>query len=246
MPCWGSSEPGTLPSASRNSRTRATRIEVSWRQPQRAQATTPKWPAAGRATGASAASRSPSAGSSGGSGSAASAWGVWTSVIGSGSRGHFGKDAVEAAVAGGADDPPGDALLLIDDQRARDRGGRHGAAEVQRDLVAGVVQARIADAEILHEGLGRRRLVADIDADEPDTLDVVLLGQHGQRRCLLAARRAPGGTEVQHDPVTAVGAEAELAAGQRGAGHRGRGGPVARLVVRGRPVAGHEVGPVAG
>src|SRR5579875_1330415 len=134
MPSCGSSDPGTLPRASRNSRTSATRIEVSCRQPQRAQATTPKWPAAGRATGASAASRSPSAGSSGGSVSAGSAWGVWTSVIGSGSRGHFGKDAVEAAVAGRADDPPGDAVLLVDDQRARDRGGRHGAPEVQRDL----------------------------------------------------------------------------------------------------------------
>jgi hypothetical protein len=38
---WGTSEPGTAAIASRSSSTRAVRIEVSCRQPQRSQPTTP-------------------------------------------------------------------------------------------------------------------------------------------------------------------------------------------------------------
>src|SRR5580704_4176002 len=123
---------------------------------------------------------------------AGSACGVWTSVIGSGPRGEFEEHVVQGAVAGPADDPASDAVVLVEHQRARDGRRRHGAAEVQRDLVGRIVQARIADPEILHESLGGRRLVADIDADELDVFVLILLGQYGQRGGLLAARRAPG------------------------------------------------------
>src|ERR1700761_9644297 len=190
MPSCGSSDPGTLPRASRNSRTSATRIEVSCRQAQRAQATRPNCPAGGRVTGASAASRSPRPGSTTGSapagslvspGPAGPAGDVWTSVIGSGPRGEFGEHVVQGAVAGLADDPAGDAALLVEHQRAGDGGRRHGAPEVERDLVGRIVEARVADAEILHESVGGRRLVADIDPDELDVLGLILLGQHDQR-----------------------------------------------------------------
>src|SRR6201996_56742 len=212
MPSCGSSDPGTLPRASRNSRTSATRIEVSCRQPQRAQATTPKCPDGGRVTGASAASRSPRPASTTGSGSVPAgsrgpawpAWDVWTSVIGSGPCGEFGEHVVQGAVAGLADDPPGDAVVLVEHQRAGDGGRRHGATEVERNLVRGIVEARVADAEILHESVGGRRLVPDIAPDEPDILRLVLLGQHGQRGGFLAAGRAPGTPEVEHDHLALV------------------------------------------
>src|SRR5215467_11661596 len=44
MPCCGSTDPGTLPSASRNSRISAVRIEVSWRQPHLAHCSMPNGP----------------------------------------------------------------------------------------------------------------------------------------------------------------------------------------------------------
>ncbi len=67
-----------------------------------------------------------------------------------------------------AEDPGGDPAVAVDDQRGRDAGRRHRAVEGQRDLVAGIVQARVADVEVVHERLGARRAVPDVDAEEPD------------------------------------------------------------------------------
>src|SRR6202012_5720800 len=94
---------------------------------------------------------------------------------GSGPCGEFGEHVVQGAVAGLADDPPGDAVVLVEHERAGDGGRRHGATEVERDLVGRIVEARVADAEILHESVGGRRLVPDINPDELDLLRLVLL-----------------------------------------------------------------------
>src|SRR5271165_7522373 len=237
MPCCGSSDPGTLPRASRNSRTSAMRIEVSCRQPHRAQAMTPNVPGWGRTGGVSvspaiSAAAVPSAGAA-----PLPAAGVRTSVIGSGPSGHFGEDVPEARVARLADDPPGDVAVPVDHERARDGRRRHGAAEGEGDLATLIAHVRVADAEILHEGLGARGRVPDIDPYELNALGLVPLGENGQGGSLRAARRAPGAPEVHDDHLAAVGTQAEPGAGQRGAGDGRSRRPAPRLEVGAVPVA---------
>src|SRR5262249_26022126 len=194
MPCCGSTDPGTLPSASRKSRISAVRIEVSWRQPHLAHRSTPNGPArAGlRPRGAGPGAWGP--GSPVASSGCPVAAGTRTSVTGPPSslpppralrrlreacrcvsstkaascrlRQRLADEAAQARVGHLADDPGGDPAVAPDDQRRRDAGGRDGVAEVQRDLVAGVVQAGVADAEAALERPGGGRAVPDIHAEE--------------------------------------------------------------------------------
>ncbi len=64
MPSWGSTEPGTLAMASRNSRISAVRMEVSCRQPQRSQPPPPRRTVAGNGTSWTTASRAASSAAS--------------------------------------------------------------------------------------------------------------------------------------------------------------------------------------
>ena len=77
MPCCGSIDPGTLPRASRNSRTSAIRIEVSCRQAHFSQSASPNVPPPGDAGPGRGWSSGSAAGSNG------SVSGARTSVIGS-------------------------------------------------------------------------------------------------------------------------------------------------------------------
>src|SRR6266700_5297217 len=206
MPCCGNTDPGTLPSASRNSRISAVRIEVSWRHPHRAQSSAPNGPRppGPRRRGTRAGEPRPSAASSG----SPVAAGTRTSVTGppsaARSPGHrtmawscrlrqsLADQPAQARVGHLADHPGGDPAVAADDQRGRDARGRDGVAEVERDLVTGIVEAWVADAEVALERLGGRRAVPDVDAEEPDAARGEVLRQPGQERRLGPAGRAPG------------------------------------------------------
>jgi hypothetical protein len=117
--------------------------------------------------------------------------------------------------------------------------------ELQCDLVGGIIQARVADVESLHECLRAIRLIPDVDADEPDMLGCQLPSQLPQRRSLGAAWRAPRPPEIQDDSVTAIGRQAKPLPADRGTGHSGRARPVSRLVERGLVAVADEALPAA-
>src|SRR5215471_20016716 len=292
MPCCGSTDPGTLPSASRKSRISAVRIEVSWRQPHLAQGNIPNGPAGAglrpRGTGPGAWRPGSLVASSG----CPVAGGTWTSVTGPASviaslagaslasggvsslpahrndawgalcgvrpggcgvtlrvvdkcasyscRQRLADQAAQARVEHLADNAGGDPAAAPDDQRGRDARGRDGVAEVQRDLVAGVVQAGVADAETALERLGGGRAVPDVHAEEPDTVGGEVPRQLGQGRRLGTARGAPGSPEVHHHDVATVLGQGELIAGQQGPGDPRRGRAGAGAEHRGARAAGDE------
>src|SRR5258708_18346963 len=82
-------------------------------------------------------------------------------------RQRLADQPAQAGVGHLADDPGGDPAVAADDQRGRDARGRDGVAEVERDLVTGIVEAWVTDAEVALERLGGRRAVPDVDAEEP-------------------------------------------------------------------------------
>src|SRR5713226_7819598 len=90
----------------------------------------------------------------------------------------------------------GDAARGVDDEGLR----QAPYPVVDGDAAAGVASIRIRDAELVQERLCPQLLVLGVDAEEDDDVLVLELSPHRlQHRRLRAARRAPGGPEVQED-----------------------------------------------
>src|SRR5208337_5098422 len=100
VPCCGSIDPGTLPRASRNSRTSAIRIEVSCRHTHLSQSAGPNAPPPGDAGSGRGGSSGSAAGSKG------TVSGARTSVISSPPRlpGDLREDRGQFRIGGGAED----------------------------------------------------------------------------------------------------------------------------------------------
>src|SRR5581483_7157029 len=132
LPCCGSMEPGMAPSASRNSRISAIRIEVSCRHAQRSQWLLPDDAGAGDAARAGAAASwtgKPSLSTSE----------VRTSVI---AGGDLAEDRGQLLVRHLAEHRSRDVPGLVDHQRAGSGRDRHHRAEVERDRVVRIAHAR--------------------------------------------------------------------------------------------------------
>ncbi len=99
--------------------------------------------------------------------------------------------ALQPVIGHIADHPRGDPAAARYHQCGGDPGGRHGVPEIERQVIARIVQARVADPEVADERLGAGRAVPDVDAQEPDPGPAVLAGQLGQAGRLFPARRAP-------------------------------------------------------
>src|SRR6201986_497577 len=151
MPCCGSSEPGTLATASRNSRISAMRIEVSCRHTQRSQPWAPN--RLTRPVPCPPVPGPPPLGCGGlvPAGPACEVLVIWGSRS-SGLRRHPLDEALEAGVGHRADHPGRDPAAARYHQCGGNPGGRHGVTEIKGDRVARVVQARVADPEVTGEG----------------------------------------------------------------------------------------------
>src|SRR5579859_3004291 len=192
LPCCGSIDPGTLPRASRNSRTSAIRIEVSWRHAHFSQPTNPNAPPAGDAGPGRGGSSGPAAGSNG------SVSGARTSVIGSPAlSGDLRQDRGQLRVGRGLEDGARDMPGRVDHERGRGPGERHHGAEIEGDHLAGVAHARGRDAEVPDKGLGAGLRVTLVHAEEGHAGRLIVPSHRGERRGLRAARGAPRSQEVE-------------------------------------------------
>src|SRR5690606_33635877 len=98
----------------------------------------------------------------------------------------------------------GDAALPVDHERGRDRRGRHGARERERDLARLVEEAGVAELLAALEGERVGLAVLEVDAEERHTLGLGAGRDVLERRGLAAAGGAPGRPEVEHHHLAAV------------------------------------------
>ena len=252
MPCCGSTDPGTLATASRNSRISAVRMDVSCRQAQRSQPARPSrtgpelrppgalpdpgpaprpGPGPGPLAAAAAAARRALPGQAGRAVWCRTAPAVRSSSYRLG-RGRHEDSAVIRVIRvfSPLKDTPPTIRAAIRPCRSITSvvgvpSGRNRAPELQRDLIPGIVQARVADPEVAHEGQGTGRIIPDVDSDEPYARWAEPGRERGERGRFLPARRAPGTPEVQHDHRSPVAGQRQVLAGQRGAVDVRRGLP---------------------
>jgi hypothetical protein len=93
---------------------------------------------------------------------------------------------------------------------------------LEHDLSRLVPDGGVGDAELLEKLAGiLPRILLDVDRQEDDALIAILLIYGLQVARLLAARHAPGGEEVHHDPLAPQALQAQCSPAEP-AGRKGR------------------------
>src|SRR3984885_12873209 len=105
---------------------------------------------------------------------------------------------------------------LIDDQRGRLGGDRGNLGDLLDDGEAGVVNAGVGDAVLVHEGQPGARGFVHVVTEEVHSLSVVLLVSRFEGGCLGGAGPAPRSPDVEYHDLAQVARHLDGGAGQRG------------------------------